>query len=101
MRRVFLGNVIAHTSRQQRPEHVREGKQQQSTAAESIDCPHSRPSKQEVNESEPERGNQSFFFGRTALLENGRRVEGDDIDWRWSVQFSQVLVCSCLLPHIC
>lgn len=78
---VLLGNVVAHTGRQQRPEHVREGKQQKSATAEGVNSPDGWPSKQEVDESKSERGNQSFLLGRTALLENGGGIERDDVDY--------------------
>lgn len=37
--------IVAHTSGQKRPEHVRKSEQQQSAAAEGINGPDSRPSK--------------------------------------------------------
>ena len=85
MRVILPGDVVAHTSRQQRPEHVRKSKQQQSATTEGIDCPDSRPSKEEINESKTERSDQSFLLGCTTLFEDGGRVESDDVDWTRSV----------------
>lgn len=67
---IIPGDVVAHTSGQQCPEHVRKREEQQSATTEGVDGPNSRPSEQEVNKTETERGNQSFSLCRSTLLED-------------------------------
>ena len=98
----ILGDVVAHTRRQQRPEHIWEREQKQPTPAEGVDRPHSWPGEEEVDEAEAERGEQSLLLRSTTFFEDGRGVESDDVDCAWLVTVWYVcFIHGGLLPHIC
>lgn len=90
MRIIISWDVVAHTRRQQRPEHIRKGEQQESATTECINCPDGWPSEQKVDQSEPERGHESLLLRCAALLEDGRRVKRNDIDCMGQCQNLQV-----------
>lgn len=77
---VILGNVVGHTRCEQSPEHVRERKEQESTAAESIDGPDGGPGKNEVDKTKTEGSDQGIPRTEPTLPENGRRVKGNDVN---------------------
>lgn len=62
------------------PEHVGEGEEKKGSSTKRINGPHSRPSKYEVDDTKAETCPQSGVVGNTALLEDGARIERDDVD---------------------
>lgn len=97
----LLGDVVAHTGRQQRPEHIREGEQQQTSTAKRINRPDGWPSEQKIDETESERGEEGFLFRGATLLEDGGRVESDDVDYTGLAPDNNAGIQDNLLPHIC
>jgi len=75
-----LGNVIAHASHKERPEHIGKRGKKQAAATESIDCPDCRPSEREVHETEPKRRNEGFLVCGSSFCEDRGAVERDDVD---------------------
>jgi hypothetical protein len=75
-----LRDEEAETSRKQRPSHLWEGKEQKRPPSEGIDCPHSRPCENEVDQSKSPRCKEGISDGSPGLREGSRTVEGDDVD---------------------
>lgn len=75
MRFVLLGDVEAESAGQERPEHVREGEEEQASSAEGVNRPDGRPGEDEVDQAEAESCHQRSEGTGTRLFENGRRVE--------------------------
>jgi hypothetical protein len=65
---------------QQSPEHIREGKNEQSAPTKCIDCPDSRPGEQEVDETKAETSPKGSIVVDAALLKNGATVKSNDVD---------------------
>ena len=76
----LFGNDKAKSRGQQRPCHVGEGKEKESTATPGIDRPNRGPSKDEVDETESKRGEEGSQVVGTSVDENGRGIESNDID---------------------
>jgi len=49
-------DVVAHSCCEEGPEHVWEGEEQESAAAEGVDCPDGGPGEGEIYDSETEGG---------------------------------------------
>lgn len=70
----------AEARRQQRPGHLREGEEEQGATAVGVDRPHRRPREHEVDGAEPPRGEEGVQGRGAGFDEDGRGVEGDDVD---------------------
>jgi len=102
MGRIALGDQEAQSGGKQRPCHLRKCEEKQAPAAECVDRPNGRPSKNEVDEAEAEGSNECFSLSGVCLSENCTGVKSDDVDCVSSVQdFEQEFVECHLLPHIC
>ena len=77
---VFFRDQEAKTGCQERPGHIGKGEQKQGTTSPGVNGPDGGPSEDEVDQSEPERRQQSLQIASTRLTENGGGVEGDDVD---------------------
>ena len=75
-----FGDVVAHSGRQERPEHIGEGKQKQCTTAERINRPDSGPCEGEVDETEAEGSEKRANVVGAGFDEDRGGVEGDDVD---------------------
>ena len=75
-----IGDQEAKTGDEQRPGHVGEGEEQEGAAAEGVDGPDGRPREDEVDETESERRPQSLLWRSAGVDEDGRGVEGNDVD---------------------
>lgn len=101
-----FGNPEAESGSQQCPAHIRERGEQKPTTAVSIDGSDGGPGEEEVDQSKSPGGKESFHVAGTGLLEDGGRIEGDDIDcgavdvsMGFRRKHSKRIVNS--LPHIC
>lgn len=74
------GDQEAQPCSQERPCHLREGKEEQAASSVGVDGPDCRPGEDEVDDTEAEGGDQGGLLGGTAFLEDGGGVECDDVD---------------------
>ena len=80
VRATVLRDDEAEPRGQQGPGHLREGKEEQRAPAPRVDGPHGWPGKDEVDQAEPPAGEESLQVVGPGLEEDGRAVEGDDVD---------------------
>lgn len=73
--------VETHAGGQKRPEHLRKGKDEETTAPEGVDCPHGGPGEDKVNKTEAPCCKKGGYVAGASLLEDGGRIEGNDIDY--------------------
>lgn len=73
-------NEGAETGGQQGPSHLGEGEEQERAAAKGVDRLEGREGEHEVDSTEDERERQGLVLAGTCFLEDGGRVEGDDVD---------------------
>lgn len=78
VRRIALGDEVAHARGEEGPGHVGEGEEEQGATAEGVDGPDCGPGEDEVDEAEAEGGDEGFGFSGPGEAEDGRGVEGDD-----------------------
>jgi hypothetical protein len=74
------GDQEAQSGGEQRPGHVGEGEEQQIAPAKRVDCEDGREGEEEVDGAETERSLERIARRVVGLHEDGRRVEGDDVD---------------------
>jgi hypothetical protein len=79
-RRILVGNEGTESGCKQGPGHLWECEEQKSSSAESVDGEDGGPSKDEVDQTEAETGQQGTQLASTCLLEDGAAVERDDVD---------------------
>lgn len=77
---VLDGDESAETSCQKCPCHVWESEKQQGATTECVNGPESWEGKEEVDETKSEGGPESLVVCEARVLEDGRRVERDDVD---------------------
>lgn len=80
MRGAALGDQEAEAGSQQCPGHLREREKQQVPTPESVDGPERGEGEDEVDETKAPRCEQSLETAGTGGLEDGGRVESDDVD---------------------
>ena len=80
VRAVVLRDEEAEARGQERPGHLREGEEEQGAPAVGIDCPDGGPGEDEVDEAEAEGGEQGLQGPGAGFDEDGRGVEGYDVD---------------------
>lgn len=73
-------DVEAEAGSQQGPGHVWEGEEQQSSTTESVDSGHSGKGEKEVHKTKSPGGKKSPGNTGPCLLEDSRRIEGDNVD---------------------
>lgn len=64
----------------QRPRHIRERKKQQTHPSKRINRPQRREREQKIYDTEAEGGEERLVVAEAGVLEDGRGVEGDDVD---------------------
>jgi hypothetical protein len=101
MGRIAFWDEEAQSGGEQRPCHLRKCEEKQAPAAERVDCPNGRPSKDKVDEAEAKRSNECFSLSGVCLSENRTGVESNDVDCLYSAQIEQEFMLCHLLPHIC
>lgn len=73
-------NEETHAGGQKRPEHLGKGEEEETTAPEGVNCPHSGPGEDEVDKTEAPGCKKRGYVAGACLLEDGGRIEGNDID---------------------
>ena len=76
----FLRDDEAEPRREEGPGHLREGEEQERASAVGVDGPDGGPGEDEVDEAEAEGGEQGLEAAGAGVDEDGRGVEGDDVD---------------------
>lgn len=80
MRGTRLRDQVAQARREQSPRHLREREEQERAAAKGVDGPDGGPREDEVDQPKPPGREERLGHAGAGLLEDGRRVEGDDVD---------------------
>lgn len=73
--------IETHASGQERPKHLGEGEDEQAAASEGVNRPDGRPGEDEVDEAEAPCCKKGGDVTGTCLLEDGGRVEGNNVDY--------------------
>lgn len=98
------GDPEAEAGGEQGPEHLGEGKEEESAPAKRVYGPHGGPREGEINKSEAEGCEQGGEVAGARLGEDSRRVEGHDVDCAGKLM-PRILFSNKengdLLPHIC
>ncbi len=76
----LLGDDEAESGREKGPGHVGEGEEEEGAASPGVNGPDRGPGEDEIDETEAEGGEERVEIGGAGVDEDGRGVEGDDVD---------------------
>lgn len=82
MRCSLAGNQSTQAGSEEGPKHIGKGKQQERTAAKSVNCPNSREGEEEVDQAETKGRIESLGVTVTGPGEDSRAIEGNNVDWQ-------------------